>query len=266
MQSSSSTTIFFPGAGGEVPNLGSFEVGGGNGKFETVDYPGWRRYGAREFTAETLMADLEAQIEAKAPQGPIQIVGYSVGAHFGYVAAHHLQATGRDIKGFCVLDSFMIGSVTPSPGWQGRALAQGMAIIRTGRIRDFMLFVRSKFWRALLRLAPNRLPNLLCRTSSGGLLAQILAIDKVLENELTIHLLVRKVAPWIQALDCNPIALTTPTMLLRTQENSMYDEAWRRRCPNLEIIEISGQHQSFFGSENIVAVRTAFAAAMRKLS
>jgi thioesterase domain-containing protein len=261
-----STLVFFPGAGGEVPNLAGSEVGDANGKFETVHYPGWRRYAMSEFTAETLMADLEAQIAAKAPHGPLQIVGYSIGAHFGYVMALRLRALGRVITRFCVLDSFMIGSVAPSPGWRARALAQGLTIIRARRVRDFILFVRSKFWRALLRLSPERLPNVLLSASSTGLVARIVVCDRVLENELTIHLLVRKLTPWIQALDQDPEILSVPTVLLRTRENSKYDEAWLRRCSQIEIVEISGQHQSLFGPENIIAVRAAFAAAMRKLT
>jgi thioesterase domain-containing protein len=261
-----STLLFFPGAGGEVPDLVDFKAGEGSGKFEIVNYPGWRRYSVQEFTAETLIADLETQIVAKAPRGPLQIVGYSIGAHFGYVAALRLRAIGREITRFCVLDSFMLESTKPSPGWQARALAQGMAIARAGRMRDLVLFIRSKFWRTMLRLSSNRLPNMLCGDSPTGFLARIVALDKVLETELTIHLLVRKVTPWIQSLDRDPVALTVPTLLLRTLENSKYDEAWRRRCPTMEIIEIPGQHQSLFSPENIAAVQTAFAAAIKKLT
>ena len=38
--STESTLFFFPGAGGEVRHLVGFEVGDGNGKFQTVSYPG----------------------------------------------------------------------------------------------------------------------------------------------------------------------------------------------------------------------------------
>jgi thioesterase domain-containing protein len=260
VDATSSTFVFFPGAGGETPHL----IDQVDGKFETVCYPGWRRYTEGDFTADALMAELEAQIAAKAPQGPLQIVGYSIGAHFGYLAALRLQTNGREIRRFYALDSFMIGSLAPTQGWPARALAQGIAMIRGRRARDFMLFVRSKFWRAVLRLSPDRLPKELAESRPRGLISRIVAVDKVLENELTIHLLVRKVAPWLQSLDHDPAILSVPTVLLRTRENSNYDEAWQRRCPQMEIVEISGPHQSLFEPENIVAVRSAFAAAIRK--
>jgi thioesterase domain-containing protein len=267
MKTSSSTTIFFPGIGGEIPVLGDLDIGDGNLSLEPIGYPEWwRSLPASEFRAEALMADFEAQIAAKAPQGPLQIVGYSIGGHFGYVAALHLKAAGREITGFCILDSFMIGSVTPLAGWQRRVRAEVMTIIRTRPSRELILFVRSKFWRVLLRLARDRLAHLLGRPGFARLVAQIAALDKVLYSELTMHVFMRKVAPWIQALDRDPLPLAVPTVLLRTRENSEHDQAWRRRCPNLEVIEISGQHQSLFGPENMSALRAAYATAMRKLT
>jgi thioesterase domain-containing protein len=264
MISSSSTIIFFPGAGGEVPNLIGFE-GGENRRFEAVHYPEWRHFGVVEFTVETFMENLETQIETKAPIGSIQIVGYSIGAHLGYLTALRLRAKGRQITGFCVLDSFMIESVSPSPGWQRRALGQATAIIRTGRVGDFGPFVRSKLYRALLRLSPRRLPNLLCRIDPVGLLGRVVISDQVLCKELRIHFLVRKVVLWFREIDSCVTGLYVPTIVLRTKENFKYDQAWRRRCPNLQIIEIPGQHQNLFNSENIGNLRSTFAEAMLRL-
>ena len=106
-----STIIFLPSAGGGWLDLNALRVGPGDvTRFETIGYPGWRRYIQKDFSADTLIAELAAQIEAKVPHGPIRIIGQSIGAHFGYAAALRLQAKGREITGFCAIDAFMIVS------------------------------------------------------------------------------------------------------------------------------------------------------------
>ena len=122
----SSPIIFLSGAGGGAPDLNVFREGAEDTtRFEVVGYPGWKRYVADGFSAEVLIADLVEEIATRVPQGPIRIVGLSIGGHFGYAAALRLQSMGREIAGFCAIDTFMIASSKPSAGWKGRALAQG---------------------------------------------------------------------------------------------------------------------------------------------
>ena len=205
---------------------------------------------AEGFSAEGLIADLAEQIVTKVPRGPIRIVGLSIGGHFGYAAALRLQAMGREIAGLCAIDSFMIVSSEPSAGWQGRALAEGLELLRGRRFGEFTRFLRSKFWRALLRLAGGRLPRLLQGFSSSGKLPSVSGLDPIFEEELRMRLLVRETAPWIASLDREPVALKAPTVLLRTGVTAGDDDAWRRRCPNIEIFEITGQHHTLFEAEN----------------
>jgi hypothetical protein len=170
---------------------------------------------------------------------------------------------GREIAGLCAIDSFMIASSGPSAGWKGRALEQGFELLRKRRIGEFARFLRSKFWRALVRLAGSRLPGLLQRFSSSGRLPSVSAFDPTFEEELSMRLLVREVAPWIGSLDREPVALKAPAILLRTLPTASDDAAWRRRCPNIEIFEISGQHHTLFEAENIGSLREAFVNATR---
>jgi pimeloyl-ACP methyl ester carboxylesterase len=262
---SSTPIVFLPGAGGENPSLAGFAVGfGSNVEFETLSYPGWRQYLSKGITVELLIADLETQIVSIIPEGPIRIVGYSLGGHFGYAAALRLQAAGRRIAGFCAIDSFMIESLEPSAGWKARALSEGLEILRKRQLGEFSRFIRSKFWRALLRMAPPDMPVFPGRNLSLGWPSAIAPFDKIFEKELTIRLLVSKTLPWIQSLDLNPVALEAPATLLRTRGNSLYDPPWRRRCPNINIIEVSGPHSALFGSDNVASLRDAFVAATRE--
>jgi thioesterase domain-containing protein len=256
--------IVLSGAGGGAPDLAALiGIPKDTNRFETISYPGWQRYVADGFSAESFISELIAQIAARVPRGPIYIVGLSIGGHFGYAAAFRLQASGREIAGLCAIDTFMIASSKPSAGWKGRALAQGWELIRKRRFAEFTLFLRSKFWRTLLRLIGNRLPGLLLRSSSSNRLRAFPLLDPILEEELSMRLLIRDVAPWIVSLDREPIALEAPATLLRTRFTASDDAAWRRRCPRIEIVEISGQHQTLFEPENIGSLREAFITATR---
>src|ERR1700687_5881579 len=125
MTGSSSPVIFLSGAGGGAPDLDVFRDGvDDTTRFEVIGYPGWRRYVADGFSAEGLIADLVEEIATRVPQGPIRIVGLSIGGHFGYAAALRFQAMGREVTGFCAIDTFMIVSAEPSAGWKGRALTE----------------------------------------------------------------------------------------------------------------------------------------------
>jgi thioesterase domain-containing protein len=260
----SSPVIFLSGAGGGAPDLDAFRDGvDDTTRFEVIGYPGWQCYVADGFSAEALIADLAAQIVTKVQRGPIRIVGLSIGGHFGYAIGLHLQAMGHEIAGLCAIDSFMIASSEPSAGWKGRALEQGFELLRKRRIGEFAHFLRSKFWRALVRLAGSRLPGLLRGFSSSGRLPFVSAFDPMFEEELSMRLLVRETAPWIASLDQEPVALKAPAILLRTRMTASDDTAWRRRCPSMEIFEIAGQHRTLFEPENVGSLREAFVTATR---
>jgi thioesterase domain-containing protein len=252
--------LFFPGAGGGSPDLTAFRAGPQDlTPFETIKYPGWRRYVADDFSPESLIAELAAQAAARVPEGPIRIVGVSIGGHFGYAVALHLQALGREIAGFCAIDTFMITSSKPSPGWQARALAQGYELLRKRQLGMLLGFARSKFWRALLRLSESRLTPLLRGVPSSGQPLALSRLDPIFEVELSMRLLLRGVAPWLASLDDAPVPLEAPSILLRTRLTAQHDPAWRRRCPRIRIFEILGQHHTLFDApENIASLHQTF--------
>lgn len=206
------------------------------------------------------MSDLKGQILTLVPVGPIRIVGYSIGGHLGYALALRLLDNGRDVAGFCAIDSFMIEALSPSVGWEKRALHEGLELLRKGDVGEVFRFIRSKGWRALLRLAPDAISKSLDSLLVFKGLPSIIAFDRVLEAELATCYLVRKAAPWLQMLDQPSVALTVPTNLLRTEQNSRYDAAWRRRCPNIEITEIAGKHSTLLNSIEFASLREALRA------
>ncbi len=262
MTSLSPPVIFLPGAGGNAPNLNVLREGSDDAtRFAVVVYPGWKRYVSDGFSAEVLISDLVEEIVRRVPMGPIRIIGLSIGGHFGYATALRLEEAGREVAGFCAIDTFMIASSRPSAGWKSRALAQGLELLRGRRLGEFAGFLRSKFWRALVRLVGSRSPVLFRVLASYSSLSSLFVWDPVFEQELSMRLLIDAAAPWIASLDRAPLALEAPAILLRTNLTAGDDAAWRARCPNIKIFEIPGQHHTLFEAENIASLRKVFVAA-----
>ncbi len=107
-------TLILPGAGGDDAVNPAFFCSKAEhaARFQTIGYPGWRRYVETGFSADGLIEHLAAQIALRAPEGPIRIIGISLGGHLGYAAALHLQASGREIGGFCAIDACMTTSAS----------------------------------------------------------------------------------------------------------------------------------------------------------
>jgi hypothetical protein len=256
----SSATLILPGAGGDVTVNPAFFCSNAEdaGGFQTIAYPGWRRYVEIGFSADKLIQHLAAQIALRAPDGPIRIVGISIGGHLGYAAALALQARGREIGGFCAVDSFVATSASPTAGWKARALRTGAGLLRDRRLGEFGRFLRSKFWRGLLRLAGARLASVIRAIAPSGRLPWILGSDPIFGQELSMRLLIQEVAPWTASLDREPVTLSAPAVLVRTGSNSDADSVWRRRCPGIKIIEMPGDHNTLLDSENPGLFRETF--------
>ena len=74
--------LFLPGAGGIAPDLEALRSSPEDPtRFVTIQYPGWQRYVAQGYAAETLIEELATQIETEAPRGPIRMIGLSLGGH-----------------------------------------------------------------------------------------------------------------------------------------------------------------------------------------
>ena len=149
----------------------------------------------------------------------------------------------------------MVESSAPGAGWKGRALSKWPGALTKRRLGAF---VRTRFWRALLRLAGPQLPSLVRKLASSGKLPLAFSCDPIFEQELSMRLFLREVAPWVGSLDLKPVALKAPAILIRTRESAGDDPAWRRRCPNIQIFEIPGTHLTICEPENIGVLRDSF--------
>ena len=261
---SPATVIILRGAGGAAPELSMFQDGAEDARrFVLLEYPGWRRYIDAGYTADAVVVDVVGRIMHLVPEGPIYIVGISIGGHFGYAAALELQKQGREVGGFCAVDTFMMSTAAPSAGWRRRAIGLASKLILGLRFAELSEFVRTRFWRALLRLASGFLPGMLHGYAANGKDPWFFKLDPNLEQELSMRLLIQLAAPFVVALDRDPQPLNAPAVLLRTELTGKDDAAWQKRCPVITIRPLPGDHQTLFLPESAGLVRSAFVSSTR---
>lgn len=254
--------VVLSGAGGGVPDLRAFVATFAEAAcFAPMVYPGWRRYAEEGFSAQALIHEIADEVAGWGER--VAILGVSLGGHLGYAVALRLQSLGVEVSGLCVVDSFLISSAEVRPGSAGRHLARLRALAQSRAPGRLWTQARSLFWRALLRMASDRAAPLLRRWRDSGWFRAACAADPVFEKELNMRLLMRAAAPWLRELDRNPVPLRLRAAHLRTASAASSDEAWRARCPDIEIIEIPGDHDSLLDPENFAIMRRAFASATR---
>jgi thioesterase domain-containing protein len=189
------------------------------------------------------------------------MLGVSIGGHFAYAVALHLQSIGRDVAGLCVIDSRHITSAARSAQWKRRIVSHSRDLLQRRRGGEFLSYLRRLTCRGMFRIVGDRLPEIVRTYASPARLRWIAAIDSDFKEELTMRLLVLKTAPWIGALDRCPRPLRAPAVLLRTAEAATGDATWRMRCPGIQIVEIPGSHETLFEAENAARLRAAFLSA-----
>ena len=250
--------IVLPGSGGGSPDVEPFRAGyGSTVQFRWLTYPSWRWYLKRR-CFEDLIAHLASQIEPHAPNGPLHILGFSLGGHLGYAVAMRLHKTATAVAGFCVVDAFAVSSAAARPGWMSRFGALLMRLLVERQFGELAREMHPRVWRTLLRLAAGQLVCVLTWLERFGVVTRISELDPLFEHELTMRLLLRLAAPGIAALDNDPEQFTVPTVLLRTAETASSDAYWKRRIPDIEICDIPGNHPSMMAPENMAAMGRVF--------
>lgn len=251
--------VVLPGAGGDPPDRALFcAEASDRERVMALRYPGWRAYVDPGLTGEGLIDLLSAEIAERFPQTPVVLLGFSIGGHFAYAAALRLESLGRRVSGLCIIDSGII-TAGRSRHWKARMVSRLAGVIRRGRPGALAAHVRQLAWRALFRLAGDRLPAL--ARGLAGPLRRIERIDPAFAEELSMRLLIRITAGWMRSLDDHPARLRAPAVLLRTEATASGEDLWRRRCPDLRIIDLPGNHDTLLEGENAAALRSAFLAA-----
>jgi thioesterase domain-containing protein len=234
--------FFFPGAGppGDVAEtLGRLfpevEVVG-------IAYPEWRNLTDPERAMDRLLEDVERQVRAKTSDGPVLILGYSLGAQIGWGFAHGFQRAGGTVAFFGAINGRVVARDKPHGQWLRRAVRDLASELLRGDIRAVGAFLSSRFSRLLQRAAGNDLPKMAGRWARRGRLPWLLSRNPVFETELSLRLLIRAAVPWTQRMESELAALECPSLLVRGPEDEAFDGRWRALCPRLDIKSVTGTH------------------------
>jgi thioesterase domain-containing protein len=234
--------FFFPGAGppGEVAEtLGRLfpevEVVG-------ITYPEWRNLTDPDRAMEHVLNGVERQVRAKVSNGPVLILGYSLGAQIGWGFAHDLQRAGGTVAFFGAINGRVVATHKPDGRWLRRAVGEFASELLRGDIRAVGAFISSRFSRLLQRAAGGDLPKMADGWARRGRLPWLLSRNPVFETELNMRLLIRAAVPWTQKIENELAPLECSSVLVRGPDDEAFDGRWRSLCPRLEIKAVTGSH------------------------
>jgi acyl transferase domain-containing protein/thioesterase domain-containing protein/acyl carrier protein len=242
--------FLMPGMGKDEPRLVRFRAACAHDlRIVAMDYGNWPEWVAADLEFAALIRRLVAEIEAKAPEGPIYLAGYSLGGHIAYATATALLAAGRSVAYLGIIDQrFSKDSIDRNPGrgpaTRSNELQRLMAAVQHGEWADELSCAVARRligprWAPLLRLAA-RYPHAPLPGDLGFYFPW----------RLSMYLLTEMVRRWHMDLAAgSPEPLLIPTVLFRSKAypaGTAADLGWRRLCPNLTILPVDGGHTTMF--------------------
>jgi thioesterase domain-containing protein len=185
---------------------------------------------------------VERQVRAKASNGPVLILGYSLGAQIGWGFAHRFQRVGGTVAFFGAINGRVVATDKPDGHWLWRATRDFASDLLRGDIRAVGAFISSRFSRLLQRAAGSDLPKMAGRWARRGRLPWLLSRNPVFETELNMRLLIRAAVHWTQKIESELPPLDCPSLLVRGPDDEAFDGRWRTLCPRLDIKAVTGSH------------------------
>ena len=256
MPSNAGRTLYLlAGVGGDEPRLVRFCAAcAPTLRVLLVDYGDWPDWTAPGFALDEIVARTVAAIEAQAPEGPILLGGYSLGAEIAYAVAMALSTAGRRIGFLAILDADISrGGAAPQPGALQRlltAIRRGEAAERIASYLSQPLANPPREWR--LRLAAR-----ICRLGLPG------NFGFHLHRHIRRHLLTGLVTAWWAERPSPLPQLQMPAVLFRSTEHradAPEDLGWRQLCPSVTSVAVSGGHNTMFDPPNLEPLCARFTA------
>jgi len=213
-----------------------------------IDYGDWPDWTAG-FVLDAIVRRITSAIETQAPDGPIFLGGYSLGAEIAYAVALALTAGGRRIGFLGILDADISrGAPPPQPG----ALQRLLTAIGRGETAE-----RIASYASQPLASPARLPLAarICRMRLPGDFAFHL------HRHIRRHVLTRLVSAWWAEQPSPLPRLAMAAAVFRSTEHRAdipEDLGWRPICPNLAAVAVDGGHNTMLDPPNLEPLSTRF--------
>jgi len=218
-----------------------------------VDYGDWPDWIGPGFALDAIVRRIIAAIESEAPEGPIFLGGYSLGAEIAYAVALALSTGGRSVAFLAILDADI--SRGPPPAQPG-ALQRLLTAIGRGEAAERIASYASK---PLASPSRSRLAARICRMRLPGNFAFHL------HRHIRRHVLTRLVEAWWARQPAPLPQLAISAAVFRSTEHRAdipEDLGWRPICPRVRAVAVDGGHNTMLDPPNLEPLCARFTAAV----
>ena len=248
--------FLLPGSGGSDVSLGAFQVACDAAlDLRILEYPDWPQLCGAETRFETLADRLADQVASAAPEGVIDLAGYSMGGQIAFEMARNLSRRGREIRFLGIIDTACPSSARRSPTkLKARLTASRDRIVRLIRDQEVGLAMVTNFWRMVPRWAFPATARLFSNGPAGW--------RQRMSHRLKIAALDKLLADWSPRSQ-GAERLHAPTVLFSTEENHSPNrcDGWEARCETLRVVPVGGRHLNLLGPDHLQGFVRAFLAA-----
>ncbi len=246
--------FLIPGMGGDEPRLVRLRMewkGGGN--VIALDYPQWPQLLERDGSMDDLLRYFLRQIEELAPEGPVWLLGYSLGGNCAHALAAYLQAAGRPVAFLGLLDAQAAPSLSGILSAQlqdGLSLWQGLWEFEQdiGRLLKAVpqkQFTRTAALTLVRRLTTPWVRPLLALVARYHSLRLPVTFGYHFHAYLNEARRVALVNSWCRKIEQAPVPFLVPAFLFRSETHladAPADLGWSRHLPLLRIVDLPGTH------------------------
>lgn len=251
------TIFLLPGMGGDEPRLVRFRMECDHlARIVALEYPDWTELLDHDGGMDVVMRHLVNQIEKVTPEGPVWLLGYSMGGHCAHALALHFVKTGRPIAFFGLLDTGDLGAAVRHHADQ---LKVGQTLqMEFGRIaKDVGSLVRAIRQRALDRVLALFIVRRLASPRARRALSLVARYrhTQKLPSRFTYYLHryfnevwgVAAVKSWHRRTNEATLPLSVPAFLLRSEAHlpdEPADLGWEHHFPGLSVVDVPGSHET----------------------
>jgi thioesterase domain-containing protein len=206
-----------------------------------ITYFDWAKHVETGCDYSVLAEDVLRQIEARAPEGPVRIAGYSLGGHLAFATAAAIEKKGRAVASLAVLDAPV--DFASVKGSFAKRMRKRIENLMTFKLRAGLASAISKWliqdqsWVRLRSILQYR--------------NQTLPVDfhEYLHRKLTMQLVRKIYAAWWRKTLQMAAPVEGILSLFRSQEHEPHesqDLGWGRYCRNVRVIPVAGTHRKMF--------------------
>jgi nonribosomal peptide synthetase DhbF len=252
------TLFLLPGLGGDVPQLVRFRMEWeGIARIVSLDFPNWTELLASDTGIHALLDHCLRRLLEVQPDGPVWLLGYSLGGNLAHAIALHLAAQGREVAFVGLLDS---DAHPPLSNILAAELQAGVSPLKEGwlLLQDFGRVLRAIPQRNLSQAVALMLARRLTTPWARPLLASAarhypLPLPLKLSYHLDAYLNearhVAAMQAWCTVGRDTAMPLAIPAFLFRSeshQPGDAVDLGWQPYFPLLTVTHLPGDHKTMF--------------------